>query len=155
MRRANFWGNLLSGIASSTLGLILLLQLFGGANNWSAYMLGIYLTLCYGYGRIWETTQTLEISDSGLIYQSVWKIVRLRWDEIGGYILNDERFVAYDKNERRVLLDIGLRGSDYLDWPPGECLQTRKFIQGKMDEVGAARISSLSLNKDYGFQFKP
>ena len=155
MQRANFWANLLSGIASSTLGLILLPHFFSVANNWPAYALGTFLCLTFGYGRICETTQTLEISDSGLVYQSAWKIVHLRWDEIGGYVLNDERFVAFDRKERRVLLDIGLRSSDYLEWPVGDCLHTRQFIERKMDEVGAARISSLSLPQRNKVHLKP
>lgn len=154
IRRANFWCNLIFGIGSATLGLILLLKVFSGSGDWLSYLLLILGALVFGFNQIQEATQSLEISESALIYQSARKIVHLRWDEIGGYVLNDERFVAFDQ-QSKILLDIGLRGNDYLAWPVQECAQTRNFIQQKMNEVGAARISSLSLCKDHGFQFKP
>lgn len=155
MRRANFWPNLLSGIASSTLSLVLLPHFFLGAWNWPVYIPLIFFASIFGYRQINDATQTLEISESGLIYQSTWTIVELRWDGIGGYVLNDERFVAFDRKERRVLLDIGLRASDYLEWPVGECSHTRQFIERKMGAVGAARVSSLSLSQRNKVHLKP
>lgn len=153
MQRANFWGNLILGIGSATFGLVLLSQ-FLSAYNWPAQLFFIGLTLRFGFNQIQDTTQSLEISDSALIYQSTWKIVHLPWPEIGGYVLNDERFVAFDQHGK-ILLDIGFRGHDYLEWPVQEWAQTRKFIQQKMNEVGAARISSLSLRKKHDLQWKP
>ena len=153
MQRANFWWNLMVGIGSATVGLAFLVQVFLDTNNSPLGLpVGIF-TLWLGYNQIQEATQSLEINDSALIYQAAWKIVALPWAEIGAYVLNDERFVAFDQHGK-IVLDIGLRGNDYCGWPVQECLRIRNFIQQKMNEVGAARKSSLSLHKIDGFQFK-
>ena len=154
MQRANFWGNLLLGIGSASFGLVFLLQFFLGTDSAAVYFLIILIALSFGFNQIQDATQSLEINDSMLIYQSTWKIIVLSWSEIGAYVLNDERFVAFDQDDK-IVLDIGLRSNDGWEWPVQECVQTRKWIQRKMDEVGAMRKSSLSLDKTNGLQWKP
>ena len=154
MQRANFWWNLIVGIGSATVGLAFLVQVFLDTNNSPLYLpVGIF-TLWLGYNQIQDTTQSLEINDSALIYQATWKIVALPWAEIGAYVLNDERFVAFDQHGK-IVLDIGLRGNDYAKWPVKECLYIRNFIQQQVNEVGAARVSSLTLHKKHDLQWKP
>lgn len=155
MPRANLQWNLIMGIGAATFGLILLTKIIDDPFNAPAYCVVGLLASVVGLDKILHTTQSLEITPTEIIYQTAFRIACIKWDKIGSYVLDADRFVALDKQHGKILLDIELRGDDNTAWPAQECAQVVKFIEQKMNEVGAYRESTLWLRHNHGIKIKP
>ncbi len=143
------------GISTATIGLTGLYQILNGQQNWPAGLIFGFYCLLLGFSRINRTTQSIEVTETEIIYQSAWKVTRVPWQGIAAYIFLNERFVALNKQQGKILLDINLRSEDKTDWPVKECAQVKERIQRKMNEVGACRESIPSLHYNYKNRIKP
>ena len=146
MQRADLTRNLIIGIGAATLGLILCDRIWSGWFQGPGYGVFMYFVARFGFCKIWHSVQSVEITPSEIIYQSAFQIARVRWDEIGSYIFDDDRFVAFEKSQHKILLDITLRGNDDNEWPVQECAQVVQFIEQQMQAIGAKRETVLSLD---------
>ena len=109
MRRANFWWNLISGIGAATFGLTGLYQFLSGQQNWPVGFLFNLCLLSLAFLQIHNMTQSLEVTENEIIYQTAWKITRVQWHEVNAYVLTDTNFIAVDKQQGKILLEINLR----------------------------------------------
>ena len=154
MRRAKTWRNLLSGICIATFAIIWFCQILRG-HPASLLFLGSSLYFLWrGFSQIHYMTQSLEVTDSEIIYQTAWKITRVPWSKITAYILFGERFVALDKQRHQILLDLDLRSDHETHWPIQECAQVKSWIRRKMNESGAVKESVVALQYDYKQRIK-
>ena len=155
MRRANFWWNLIPGIGLATFGVVSLCQFLSGHNDWPVGFLFYLYLLSLAFLRINTVTQSLEVTETEIIYQTAWKITRVQWHEVNAYVLTDTNFIAVDKQQGKILLDLDLRSDGKIHWPVAKCAQFKTFIERKMTEVGASKESRGSLYYHHAVKIKP
>ena len=106
-----------------------------------------------GYREMIRSLQTVEVDEIAITHQFSIGIIRVQWDDIKTYVLNEKRFVALDAYDQ-ILLDLDLHAYGG-DWPFGECERVRQHIERKMNEVGALQTSAMYLRQRRGVKIKP